>query len=105
MTFSVGFVGVMVTVPVPPVDGGGFVSGVVVVVLGVVVVPLFPGVVVGSPSSVVVVVVVVVVVIVTFRSLSVAVQLYSTPVFRIKGSGYFLTCLNQNLHWVDIAST
>ena len=85
----------MVTVPVPPVDGGGFISGVVVVV------PLFPAVVVVVPlfPAVVVVGVVVVVVIVTFRSLSVAVQLYSTPVFRIKGSGYFLTCSNQNLYY------
>ena len=98
----------MVTVPVPPVDGGGFISavvdlGVVVVVplfpAVVVVVPLFPAVVVVVPlfPAFVVVGVVVVVVIVTFRSLSVAVQLYSTPVFRIKGSGYFLACANQNL--------
>lgn len=101
----------MVTVPVPPpVDGGGAVSG--VVVLGVVLVlPSFPGVVVAPPSPVVVTspssvvveeVAVVVVDIVTFRSLSVAVQLYSTPVFRIKGSGYFLACANQNLfHWIN----
>ena len=94
----------MVTVPVPPVDvGGGFIPDVVVDLGVVVVVPsLSCGVV--SVSVVVVVVVVVVLVIVIFLSLSVPVQLYSTPVFRIKGYGYFLTCPNQNLyhkhfHW------
>ena len=91
---SFGLSGIMVTV-VPPDDVGGFVSGVVVDVVGVVV-PLFPGVgVVMLPPSTVVEEALVVVVIVTFPSLAIAVQVYSTPVFRIKGSGYFLTCSDE----------